>query len=114
VAQNPVAAGLYGVRVPIAQRLAVVLSIVLAGVSGIIISPFTVLTPSAGAAYLISAFAIVIIGGVGNTLGALLAGLGYGLITSVASGYLASYWTTLVPLALILLFLMLKPEIGVE
>jgi branched-chain amino acid transport system permease protein len=112
VANNPAAAGLYGVKVPIARRAAVILSVIIAGVSGVLISPFTVMTPGAGSTYLISAFAIVIIGGVGNTLGAVIAGLALGVIEAMASGYLDSYWTTLVPLILILAFLMLKPEIG--
>lgn len=112
VAANAEAAGLSGVHVPVAQRAAVVLSVIVAGVSGVLISPFTVITPSSGATYLISAFAVVIIGGVGNTLGALVAGLALGVVEALASGYLPSYWTTLVPLILILAFLMLKPEIG--
>lgn len=110
VAENPVAAGLHGVRVPLAQRVAVVVSILMAGVAGVIISPFTILTPSAGTTYLIAAFAVVVIGGIGNTLGAVAAGLAIGVVDSFASGYLASYWTTLAPLILILVFLLVRPE----
>ena len=110
VAEDAEAAGLYGVRVPVAQRTAVVLSIVIAGVAGILISPFTVITPSIGTSYLISAFAVVIIGGIGNTLGAVGAGLGIGVVESLSSGYLASYWTTLAPLVVILAILLIQPE----
>ena len=49
------------------------ISIVVAGVAGIVISPFTVLTPDIGSTYLITAFAVVIVGGIGNALGAVLA-----------------------------------------
>ena len=76
------------------------------------ISPFTVLTPDAGTVYLISAFAVVIIGGIGNTIGAVVAGLGIGIVDSLSSGYLASYWTSLAPLILILAALLLRPETG--
>jgi branched-chain amino acid transport system permease protein len=110
VAEDAEAAGLYGVRVPIAQRAAVVMSIVIAGIAGIVISPFTVITPNVGINYLISAFAVVIIGGIGNTLGAVGAGLAIGVIQSLSSGYLASYWTTLAPLLVILLVLLIQPE----
>jgi branched-chain amino acid transport system permease protein len=112
VADNAEAAGLYGVRVPVARRAAVVISIMVAGAAGMLISPFTVLTPDAGSAYLISAFAVVIVGGIGNTLGAVLAGIGIGLANSLASGYLASYWTSLAPLIVILLVLLLRPGIS--
>ena len=109
VAENADAAGLYGVRVPVARRAAVTISIVVAGAAGIVISPFTILTPDIGSTYLITAFAVVIVGGIGNALGAVLAGLGIGVLTSLSSGYLASYWTSLAPLIVILLVLLLRP-----
>jgi len=112
VADNGEAAGLYGVRVPVARRAAVTISIVVAGAAGIVISPFTVLTPDVGSTYLISAFAVVIVGGIGNALGAVLAGVGIGIVTSLSSGYLASYWTSLAPLILILLVLLLRPGLS--
>lgn len=112
VADNAEAAGLYGVRVPVARRAAVTISIVVAGAAGVVISPFTVLTPDIGSAYLISAFAVVIVGGIGNALGAVLAGLGLGIVTSLSSGYLASYWTSLAPLIVILLVLLLRPGLS--
>lgn len=112
VAENPEAAGLYGIRVPVAQRAAVVTSIVIAGVAGLLISPFAVLTPDVGTTYLISAFAVVIVGGIGNTIGAVVAGLGIGLAESLSAGYLASYWTSLAPLILILGAMLLRPDTG--
>jgi branched-subunit amino acid ABC-type transport system permease component len=108
VTENPMAAGLYGIRVPVIQRTSVTLSILLAGVAGVLISPFTVLTPNLGSAYLITAFAVVLVGGIGNTLGALVAGLAIGVVDSLTGGYLASYWTTLAPLILITAFLVLR------
>jgi branched-chain amino acid transport system permease protein len=112
VADNGEAAGLYGVRVPIARRAAVTISIVVAGAAGMIISPFTVLTPDVGSTYLISAFAVVIVGGIGNALGAVLAGVGIGIVTSLSAGYLASYWTSLAPLIVILAVLLLRPQLS--
>ena len=112
VAVNSEAAGLYGIRVPVAQRAAIVASIVIAGVAGVLISPFTVLTPDAGTTYLISAFAVVIVGGIGNTVGAVFAGLGIGLVNSLSAGYLNSYWTSLAPLIVILVALLARPEEG--
>ncbi len=112
VAENPSAAGLYGIRVPVAQRAAVTVSVVLAGISGMVISPFSVMTPEVGTSFLISAFAVVIIGGIGNTVGAVIAGLGIGVVNSMAAGYLSSVWTTLVPLLIILAFLLARPNVA--
>lgn len=110
VAENPGAAGLYGIRVPVAQRVAVTLSIVVAATAGLMISPFTILVPDIGASFLISAFAVVIVGGIGNTLGALAAGLGIGVVNALAAGYLSSVWTTLAPLIVILAFVIVRPK----
>jgi|ERR1039458_2900722 branched-chain amino acid transport system permease protein len=110
VTDNAMSAGLYGVRVPIIQRLSVTMSVVLAGVAGILISPFTVMTPSLGDTFLITAFAVVLVGSIGNTLGAVIAGLAIGVIDSITGGYLASYWTTLAPLICIAVFLLVRKE----
>lgn len=109
-AQDPMVAGLYGIRVPVARRAALVLSIVVAGVAGILIAPFTVLTPEAGTTFLTSAFAVVVIGGIGSTAGAVTAGLVIGVIDALTGGYLSSYWTTLAPLLIILAYLMIRPK----
>jgi branched-chain amino acid transport system permease protein len=108
-AEDPVVAGLHGIRVPVAQRAAVTLSIVVAGLAGVIIAPFTVLTPDVGTTFLISAFAVVVLGGIGSTAGAVIAGLMIGVIDSMAAGYLSSYWTTLAPLLIILGYLLIRP-----
>lgn len=109
-AEDPVVAGLHGIRVPVVQRMAVTLSIVVAGLAGVIIAPFTVLIPSAGTTFLISAFAVVVLGGIGSTAGAVFAGLVIGVIDSMAAGYLSSYWTTLAPLLIILGYLLIRPN----
>jgi branched-chain amino acid transport system permease protein len=110
VTDNAMSAGLYGVRVPIIQRLSVTLSVVLAGAAGMLISPFTVMTPALGDTFLITAFAVVLVGSIGNTLGAVIAGLAIGVVDSITGGYLASYWTTLAPLIAIVLFLLIRRE----
>jgi branched-chain amino acid transport system permease protein len=70
------------------------------------------MTPEVGTSFLISAFAVVIIGGIGNTVGAVIAGLGIGVVNSMAAGYLSSVWTTLVPLLIILAFLLARPNVA--
>jgi branched-chain amino acid transport system permease protein len=111
VAENPEAAGLYGVRVPIAQRAAVTASIVLAGVAGVMISPFSQMTPQVGSGFLIAGFAVVIIGGIGNTLGAVAAGLAIGVVDALSAGYLSSAWVGLTPLIVILAVLLARPNV---
>ncbi|MWA03605.1 hypothetical protein F8568_025115 [Actinomadura sp. LD22] len=112
VAENAEAAGLYGIRTPMARRSALAVSIAIAGATGVVISPFTTLTPEVGTSYLISAFAVVILGRIGNPLGAVLAGLALGVVNSLSAGYLASYWTSLAPLLIILLVLLVRPDEG--
>ncbi|WP_392544239.1 branched-chain amino acid ABC transporter permease [Oryzobacter telluris] len=111
VAENSQAAALHGVRTPVIRRLAVVISTAIAGISGILVSSFVVLTPEVGTNFLISAFAVVIVGGIGNTIGAVFAGMGVGVIEALSAGYLSSIWTTIVPLVIIFVALMVRPQI---
>jgi branched-chain amino acid transport system permease protein len=102
-------ARIQGISVDRVKDATVAISVVIAGIAGIAISPFTVMTPFGGAAFLLSAFAVVVIGRLGSPIGALFAGLFIGIIQSLASGYIASTWAPLVSLGVVLVFLIVRP-----
>jgi branched-chain amino acid transport system permease protein len=79
------AAQLAGVRV--AQIFAIVygLGAGLAGVAGTLISLSYSLNPSMGQPFLIKAFVVCVLGGLGSVEGALVGGLAYGVVESFAS-----------------------------
>lgn len=81
------AAELSGVRV--AQIYAIVfgLGAGLAGVAGTLIALSSSISPTMGDPYLISAFAVCVLGGLGSVQGALVGGIVYGVIQALATSW---------------------------
>ena len=111
IALNPTAAGLLGVAVPRAVLLVFFLSSGLAGLAGLMVAMrFESIGAFMGDMYAIKALAIIIIGGLGDVRGAVLAGLLLGISEVMFKAYGAPGWSE----AFIWLFLigvfLLTPE----
>jgi branched-chain amino acid transport system permease protein len=91
LASRPDAAGLMGIA---ARRTAAVVSLLsgaLAGAGGVLIGlNFNAIQPYMGEQMLLRGFVVIIVGGLGDIRGALIAGLALGLIEVLTAGYLAS------------------------
>jgi len=72
------------------ELFAVFLSFFLAGFAGAVLVPNQVLTPHLGDQFIIQAFAVVIVGGLGSVRGSLVAALVLGLAEAVGSMYMPS------------------------
>jgi len=107
---NPVLAQALGINTQKLASQAFVIGVVLAGLSGVLLAPLIRIEPGIGVDYLLDAFFVLVVGGLG-TIGGLFGGVGIigglqALISSVAgqtSGYA-------VVLMLSILFLWLKPD----
>lgn len=86
------------------------MGLALAAIAGVL-APFIIgsIYPSMGVALTTSAFAVIVIGSLGNPLGTLLGGLIYGISTSLMQTYLSS-WASMVPYVLLLLIVLVKPS----
>jgi branched-chain amino acid transport system permease protein len=65
--------------------------------------------PTEGVSITVTAFAVIVLGGLGNTVGTVLGGLLFGLATQITQTY-ASTWSGLVPYALLLVVMLLRPS----
>ena len=81
-----------------------------AGVAGTFIALIATLAPAEIWAYLGVVFAVVIIGRLGNPLGALLAGLLIGASESLAMAVLAPAWAPVVSFSVLIAILLWDPE----
>lgn len=107
---NPVLAQALGINTRRLASQAFVIGVVFAGLSGVLLAPLIRIEPGIGVDYLLDAFFVLVVGGLG-TLGGMLGGVGIiggsqAIISSVAgqtSGYA-------VVLMLSILFLWLKPN----
>ncbi|HTW84941.1 MAG TPA: branched-chain amino acid ABC transporter permease [Candidatus Sulfotelmatobacter sp.] len=79
------AAQLSGVRVARIYAIVFGLGAGLAGVAGTLIALSSSINPNMGDPFLISAFAVCVLGGLGSVQGALIGGLVYGVIQAVAT-----------------------------
>ena len=95
--------------VRIASR-AIILSVVLSAIAGAALVPIYALQPSIGQAFLLKAFAIVIIGGMGSISGAVTAALGLGILESLIGGYGDAVWQNAAAFIIMILVLITKPS----
>ena len=109
-AEDPAIAAAFGVN---HRRHAFLLSGVAAAyaaVAGAFIALISTLAPTQIWTWLGVVFAVVIIGGLGNPVGALLAGFLVGVSESVTMAVAAPAWAPLVSFSILILVLVLRPE----
>jgi branched-chain amino acid transport system permease protein len=109
IAVNPVAAQLSGVDIRSASALAFATGGAIAGAGGVLISMFLTFSAASGVAFTMKALIIVIMGGVGNMLGALIAGLLLGVSETAVARLIDPGLTIAVTYALFLSVLLWRP-----
>lgn len=109
VAVNPDSAQLVGIDVNRAARLAFALGGALAAAGGVVISMYQTFTATAGVVFTMKALIVVIMGGVGNLLGALTAGLILGLAETFVATYVDPGLTIAATYTIFLLVLLCRP-----
>ncbi|MCB0045360.1 MAG: branched-chain amino acid ABC transporter permease [Caldilineaceae bacterium] len=110
VANNRVSAELMGI--PSTRVLAISFGIgtMLAMISGGLlatIQPFTILS---GSVYELKSFVIVVLGGLGNPLGAMIGGIILGLIEGLVPVFMKTTWVPVLEFALFILILLVRPQ----
>jgi branched-chain amino acid transport system permease protein len=110
VVQNRDAAQLMGINARQFILGAYAISGVLAGIAGILISPLFTISSTMGTLFGIKAFAVAILGGMGNAWGVVLAGLIYGVTEALITTAMGSTYTQIVTFALIIVALALRPD----
>lgn len=108
-ASDPVTASTLGIDIRFAQRLTWILSGLVGTVAGVLIASSAGLSPLLAAAAL-AVFAAIILGGMDSILGAIVASLILGWIEALAAGYLGGKSRDIVPYAVVLAILVLKPH----
>jgi branched-chain amino acid transport system permease protein len=109
-AQDREAAALMGVQIHRINMLAFALGTALAGMAGVLLTPVFYVYPYVGRVFLVKAFVVVVLGGMGSILGAWLGGLLLGIVESVASLFIPSGYRDAVGLVIFLLVLLFKPS----
>ena len=107
---DPDAAAALGVDVRRVHTLTFALGAACAAVGGVLIGILFSFTPTSGANYLLTDFAIVVLGGMGNILGTLAGGIVLGVLQSIAGITLGDGYRDLIGLVLFLAVLAVRPR----
>jgi branched-chain amino acid transport system permease protein len=110
VAADPVAAGLVAIDVRRASAFAFALGGALVAAGGVLVSMFLTFNAAMGVTFTMKALIVVIMGGLGNLLGALIAGLMLGLAETVVARLVDPGLTLAVNFALFLAVLLVRPS----
>jgi branched-chain amino acid transport system permease protein len=108
-AEDPAIAAAFGVNHRVQGFLLSGVSAAYAGIAGAFIALISTLAPSQIWAWVGVVFAVVIIGGLANPIGALLAGLLIGVSESVTMAVATPAWAPLVSFSLLILILIARP-----
>jgi branched-chain amino acid transport system permease protein len=109
-AADPGAAAIIGVDVRRVHLVTFALGAACAGIGGTLIGIAFSFTPSSGATYLLTDFAIVVLGGLGNILGTLIGGITLGVLQSIGGVALGDGYRDLVGLVVFLVALTFRPQ----
>jgi branched-subunit amino acid ABC-type transport system permease component len=110
VANNRPAAELMGIPSTRMLALAFGIGTMLAAVAGGLLAmslPFTILS---GGTYELKSFVIVVLGGLGNPLGALVGGIILGVIEGIAPAFMKASWTPVLEFVLFIVILLFLPN----
>ena len=110
VSQNREAALMVGIDPRAVARLAVAIGIGLSGLAGAALAPVYAVHPVMGFAFVFKAFAIIIIGGLGNVAGAAIAAVTLGIVESLIGGFLPLVMVDALAFIAMILILLFRPN----
>jgi branched-chain amino acid transport system permease protein len=110
VASNPEGARLVGINIKFIYILTFAIGAGAAGAAGTLVAPFSTIQPTAGAIFNLTAFVVVVLGGMGNVPGALVGGLVVGLTEQLGSLIFPGQSPLLAVFVVFLIVLFVKPK----
>jgi branched-chain amino acid transport system permease protein len=109
IAIDPWMAGIVGINVSSVYRWTVITGFALAGLAGGLLVANQSLSPDLAGIFILQAFGVVIVGGMGSVRGAFVASIFLGLVEALSATYLPNYPGVLF-FATIALVLIVRPE----
>jgi len=106
--ENPMVVQAFGVNVPVMITLTYGFGVALAGFAGVMAAPIYSVNPLMGSNLIITVFAVVVIGGMGSILGAVLTGFGLGLVEGLTKVFYPEASNTVI-FIIMAIVLLIKP-----
>jgi branched-chain amino acid transport system permease protein len=109
-ADNRTGAILVGINVTRIYNISFAIGAATTGAAGALLLPLMPLSPHIGHDFTLTAFIVVILGGMGNLLGALLGGLVLGLAESLATLFLPATLKQVVSFSFLIIIMLFRPQ----
>jgi branched-chain amino acid transport system permease protein len=109
-AQEPEGAALIGVDIDRVFWVTFAVGCSLAAAAGSLIGVIFLVTPTMGIVPVLKAFIVVIVGGLGSFLGAVMAGFLLGVTESLMGGFISSAYMDVIAFAILILILLFRPS----
>ncbi len=106
--ENPALVQAFGINVPRMVTLTYGFGVALAAFAGVMAAPIYQVNPQMGANLIIVVFAVVVIGGMGSIMGAIVTGFGLGVIEGLTKVFYPEASNTVI-FVIMVIVLMLKP-----
>lgn len=110
VAENPDGAAMVGIDVRRMHMITFGLGTACVGAAGALVLPFLSLQPTTGEQFNVIAFVVVVLGGLGNVVGALIGGLLIGLVQEIGGVVLPGVDKLFFVFVIFVLTLLLRPQ----
>jgi urea transport system permease protein len=110
VTQNRPMAACMGVNTARVDTYAFALGAGIAGLAGCALAQVGNVGPDLGQSYIVDSFMVVVLGGVGQLWGAVVAGLGLGVLTKLLEGWQGAVLAKIMVLVFIVLFIQKRPQ----
>lgn len=110
VTQNRAMAGAAGIDTRRTDMMAFALGSGLAGLAGLALSPLYNVNPGMGTGFIVDSFMVVVLGGVGSLVGAIVASLGIGQINVIVEPIYGAVAAKVFVLLLVIIFIQWRPE----
>ena len=107
--ENPKMVEAFGVNVPLMITLTYGFGVGLAALAGVFAAPIYQVSPQMGSSLIIVVFAVVVIGGMGSILGAVVTGFGLGIIEGLTKVFYPEASNTVI-FVIMAIVLMIRPQ----
>ncbi|MFY9761744.1 MAG: branched-chain amino acid ABC transporter permease, partial [Xanthobacteraceae bacterium] len=106
--ENPVLVRAFGINVPRMVTLTYGFGVGLAGLAGVMAAPIYNVSPQMGSDIIIVVFAVVVIGGMGSIMGAILTGFALGIVEGLTKVFFPEASSTVI-FAIMIVVLLARP-----
>lgn len=108
--EDTAAAAALGVNIRRTHLIVFGISAACAGIGGVLVGTTFSFTPTTGLTYLLTGFAVVVLGGLGSVRGTLLGAVGLGIVESLGGAFFGDGYRDIVGFVVFLVVLVLRPQ----